>query len=146
MKQCFLVACVIGFALFTVGCNNDKDTPLVSGGETPGSQISGDPGTTGEPGSETGTPGTVTTDPTTGSTTGTTGAGSQSPLGTGALGANNPSINESGEMIKQEGSNPPPPGRVWCDNCKGHLPKADAVTKDGKNYCMACAEELKINK
>lgn len=132
---------MIGFALFTLGCNKEK-TPLVSGGQTPGSQLSGEnEGTTGEMDSETGTPGTTPAVPTTGTPGATTGA----PVGSGALGSSNPSIDSNGEMVKQEGGNPPPPGRVWCDNCKGHLPKEDAVTKDGKNYCLACAEELKIN-
>jgi hypothetical protein len=134
MKQFVLVACVLCLAVFVAGCKKES-TPLVKSDGTPAGQVVGS--TTGEAGSETGTPGDVPGDS-------TTGTAAPSPLGSGALSNNNPSINDSGEMIKQDGGNPPPPGRVWCDNCHGHLPKEDAVTKDGKTYCMACAAELKI--
>ncbi|QYK54467.1 MAG: hypothetical protein KF824_06100 [Fimbriimonadaceae bacterium] len=56
----------------------------------------------------------------------------------------NPSIDSDGKIIKHEEGRPAPVGRVWCENCKGHLPKEDAVTKNGKTYCPACAAELKL--
>ncbi len=130
-----LVLMVAVAGLLLAGCNK-KETPLVS---TEGTKT----GTTGETApSTTGTSGEPSTTGTSAATsTGTTGSATSTP---GQLKTENPAIDESGQMIKKEEGRPAPAGRVWCENCLGHLPKEDAVTKNDKTYCPACAAELKL--
>lgn len=134
---------MIGFALFAGGCNKDK-TPLV---ETGGGMSTGTSSTNPDAGgTETGTTGEASTGDLGAATTGsagTPGLGTSGGTGASIAAGVNPALNASGEMIKKEDGKPAPEGRVWCDNCKGHLPKEDAVTKNGKTLCPACAEELK---
>ncbi len=146
MKRLLFPVLMLIFALLVVGCDNKgKDTELVQPkdsetGSTTGSTGSGT-GTTGDAsGTTTGTSGSASTTGSTGSAGTSTGTS-----GTGMAPTENSSIDSSGAMIKHEEGKPAPAGQVWCENCKGHMPKEDAVTSsDGKSYCMACAAELKI--
>ncbi|MFM9873035.1 MAG: hypothetical protein ACKVQS_06165 [Fimbriimonadaceae bacterium] len=138
-RLAFLVLALI-FALVVVGCNGKgKDAELISTGGSVGSGTSGSTENPSTPGATTGTEGTTPGSGAIGATTGSPTSGS------GMAPTENSSIDSSGAMIKHEEGKPAPEGQVWCENCKGHLPKEDAVTSaDGKAYCMACAEELKI--
>lgn len=133
MTKQLVFAILIGVMLFATGCK--KETPLVKtegSGQSTAQSTSTDDSSTENPGD----PGTENPDTPTSNVPG-------NPLGTTAKPDVNPSIDANGNMIKKEDGKAPPPGRVWCDSCGGHLPKEDAVTIDGKTYCMACAEEIK---
>jgi hypothetical protein len=143
MKRIVFLVLTLVFAFLVIGCNNKgKDTELVTTGGASGDPTSVSTGTPDSAtGSTTGTEGTTPMPGTTGTAGSTTGSAT---AGSGVAPTENASIDESGAMVKHSEGKPAPAGQVWCDNCKGHLPKEDAVTSGGKTYCMACAEELKI--
>lgn len=133
--QLIVVGLIVSIAL--CGCNK-SDTPLVPNKTDSGSTTGeATPSTTGDATdvalNNPSNPG----DP----ATGTAGAGTATGV---PPKTDNPSIDSSGKIIQHEDGRPAPAGRVWCDNCKGHLPKEDAIAKNGKTYCPACAAELKL--
>lgn len=143
MKRHTFLVLTLFFALFITGCNGKgKDTELVTTGDSVGSGSSGVTGSSSAGGNTAGTEGSANLPGATG-TPGTSQAGSGT-VGSGMAPTENKSIDSSGAMVTHSEGKPAPDGEVWCENCKGHLPVADAVESGGKSYCMACAEELKI--
>lgn len=138
------LACVALSALSGCGNNGKEKLSEVKDSQSATGTTSG--GGPAETGSTTGS------SPIGGATSGTPGnagsaiSGTSTPLNNGSAPTKNPALDSKGQEVKFDGQNPPPEGRVWCDNCHGHLPKEDAVTVDGKTVCPACAEELKNKK
>lgn len=135
--QLIVVSLLAGIVLG--GCNN-KSTPLVP-------NKTGTESTTGETAPSTTGDATdvALADPSApGGTTPSTGIPTPGSTPANPTQTENPSIDSSGKIIQHEDGRPAPAGRVWCENCKGHLPKEDAVSKNGKTYCPACAVELKL--
>jgi len=129
---------VVGLiASISLGGCNKGDTPLVpnkTGSESTTGEAT--PSTTGDATDlALNNPSNPGGDP----ATGTSAPGTATPAKT-----DNPSIDSNGKIIQHEEGRPAPAGRVWCENCKGHLPKEDSVSKNGKTYCPACAAELKL--
>lgn len=150
MKHIFFAALAFAVLASLPGCNNGGSEKLTSV-DNPSTGSTATSGTADGPGGETGSSGL----PTSGGLgtslgSGTEGSsaigGTSTPLNNGSAPTTNPALDSSGKEVKFDGQNPAPEGRVWCDNCHGHLPKEDAVALNGKTLCMACAEELKNKK